>query len=119
MEDYEVEEYRDVFKLLLNVKDIAVHLHYKNRDNFDVKDCLEEIINNADEAIIHLVEEFSDIAADIQPVEEETVGVKLGYSFTWLRKLKSAANDAETEEILKNWLKEISEKKNQPEEPAE
>ena len=111
MEGYVVEEYRDDFKLLLEVKDIAKHLHYKNKSNVDFKIRLEEIIKNADEAIIHLVKEFADIYADIQPVEEETDDVKLGYAFTWLRKVKSAANDDETEKILQDWLKEISEKK--------
>ena len=112
MENYVVEEYRDDFKLLLEVKDIAKHLHYKNKSNVDFKIRLEEIIKNADEAIIHLVKEFSDFdTADIQPVEEETDDVKLGYAFTWLRKLKSAANGDETEKILQDWLKEISEKK--------
>jgi len=118
MEEYEVEEYRDNFKLLLKVKDIAEHLHYKTTQQRrfssgdpDMEIMLEEIIKNADEAIIHLVKEFSDFGADFQPVEEETDDVKLGYSFTWLRKLKSAADDAETEKILQDWLAELAQKK--------
>ena len=40
MEGYVVEEYRDDFKLLLKVKDIAEHLHYKNKSNIDLESCL-------------------------------------------------------------------------------
>ena len=36
---------------------------------------------------------------------------KLGYSFSWLRKLKSVADDTETEKILQDWLAELEEKK--------
>mgnify|MGYP003571266277 CR=1 FL=1 len=43
---------------------------------------------------------------------------KLGYAFSWLKKLKCAASDDEREEILKDWLQEISEKKCQSEEPV-
>ncbi len=126
MEDYVVEEYRDDFKLLLKIKDIAEHLHYKTTQQRrfssgdpDMEIFLEEIIDSADEAIIHLVEKFSDFGADFQPVEEETDDVKLGYAFTWLRKLKSAANDDETEKILQDWLAELAQKKCQLEESAE
>lgn len=126
MEDYKVEEYREDFKLLLKVKGIAEHLHYKTTQQRrfssgdpDMETFLEEIIENADEAIIHLVKEFSDFGADIQPVEEENEPEKLGYTFTWLKKLKSAADDDETEKILQDWLAELAEKKCQPEESTE
>ena len=36
---------------------------------------------------------------------------KLSYSFTWLTKLKSAANDEEREKILQDWLDELAHKK--------
>ena len=116
----EVEEYQEDFKLLLRIKDIAEHLHYKTTQQRrfssgdpDMEIMLEEIIKNADEAIIHLVKEFEDIYADIQPSEAEyTIKAgKLGYAFTWLTKLGGAANDDEREKILQDWLKEISEKK--------
>ena len=116
----EVEEYQEDFKLLLRIKDIAEHLHYKTTQQRrfssgdpDMEIMLEEIIKNADEAIIHLVKEFADIYADIQPSEAEyTIKAgKLGYAFTWLMKLDGAADDNEREQILKDWLKEISEKK--------
>ena len=51
------------------------------------------------------------IRQKVQELSAEYEPKKLGYSFTWLRKLKSATNDAETEKILQDWLKEISEKK--------
>ena len=116
----EVEEYQEDFKLLLRIKDIAEHLHYKMTQQrrfssgyFDMEIMLENIIENADEAIIHLVKKISDIYADIQPSETEyTIKAgKLGYAFTWLTKLGGAADDNEREQILKDWLKEISEKK--------
>ena len=122
LEDYkiEVEEYQENFKLLLRIKDIAEHLHYKTTQQRrfgsgdpDMEIMLEEIIKNADEAIIHLVEEFADIYADIQPSEGEyTVRAgKLGYAFTGLVNLGGAKDDDEREKILQDWLKEISEKK--------
>ena len=122
LEDYkiEVEEYQEDFKLLLRIKDIAEHLHYKTTQQRrfssgdpDMETFLEEIIENADEAIIHLVEEFADIYADIQPSEAEyTIKAgKLGYAFTWLTKLGGASDDEEREKILQDWLKELAEKK--------
>ena len=122
LEDYkiEVEEYQEEFKLLLRIKDIAEHLHYKTTQQRrftsgdpDMEVMLEEIIKNADEAIIHVVKEFSDFYADIQPSEAEYTlrAGKLGYAFTWLMKLNSAANDDEREKILQDWLKELAEKK--------
>gem|GEM_PF-2440488 len=122
LEDYkiEVEEYQTEFKLLLKIKDIAEHLHYKTTQQRrfssgdpDMEIMLEEIIKNADEATIHLVKEFADIYADIQPsYAEYTINAgKLGYAFTWLMKLDGAKDDDEREEILQDWLKEISEKK--------
>ena len=122
LEDYkiEVEEYQEEFKLLLRIKDIAEHLHYKTTQQRrfssgdpDMETFLEEIIENADEAIIHLVKEFADIYADIQPSEAEyTIKAgKLGYAFTWLTKLGGAADDDEREKILQDWLAELAEKK--------
>lgn len=124
MENYVVEEYKEDFNLLLRIKDIAEHLHYKTTQQRrfsagdpDMEIMLEEIISNADEAIIHVVKDFSDFGADIQPSEAEYTlqAGKLGYAFNWLMKLNSAADD-EREQILKDWLTEISEKKNQLEE---
>ena len=119
MEDYEIEEYRDDFKLLLKVKDIAEHLHYKTKSNrnIDVEIMLEEIIKNADEAIIHIAKDFSDFGADIQPVEGELIfrAGKFGYAFNWLLKLQGAIDDTEREEILQNWLAELQQKKTQSE----
>ena len=120
MEDYVVEEYQEDFKLLLRIKDIAEHLHYKTTQQRrfssgdpDMEIMLEEIIKNADEAIIHVVKEFSDFYADIQPSEAEyTIKAgKLGYAFTWLMKLDNATDDDEREKILQDWLAEIAEKK--------
>ena len=47
----------------------------------------------------------------VQELSAEYEPKKLGYSFTWLTKLKSAANDEETEKILQDWLAELAEKK--------
>ena len=122
LKDYkiEVEEYQADFKLLLKIKDIAEHLHYKTTQqrrfgsgDLDMETFLEEIIESADEAIIHLVKEFADIYADIQPSEAEyTIKAgKLGYAFTWLVNLGGAKDDNEREKILQDWLKELEEKK--------
>ena len=51
-----------------------------------------------------IAEKIKELSADYEPK-------KLGYSFTWLRKLKSATDDADTEKILQDWLAEIAEKK--------
>ena len=104
MENYIVENYKEDFKLLLEIKDKAERLHYRIESICD----LNEIAN---EAIIQLAKDFSEI--DILNDEEQPE--KLGYAFSWLKKLKSVASDDEREEILKDWLKEISEKKNQQE----
>ena len=48
------------------------------------------------------------IAEKIKELSAEYEPKKLGYSFSWLRKLISAADDEETEKILRDWLKEIS-----------
>ena len=58
------------------------------------------------EKIFEKVEEYAAICEN-----EESQQGKLGYSFTWLRKLKSATDDAETEKILQDWLAELAEKK--------
>ena len=47
----------------------------------------------------------------IDNVPKENQPKKLSYSFTWLRKLKSAADDEETEKILQDWLAELAQKK--------
>ena len=54
---------------------------------------------------------IAELVKDLNGKVSETDSAKLSYSFTWLTKLKTAANDAETEKILQDWLKEISEKK--------
>ena len=54
---------------------------------------------------------IAELVKDLNGKPSETDSAKFGYSFTWLTKLKSAADDEETEKILQDWLKEISEKK--------
>ena len=102
-----VEEYRNELKMLVEIKEMAEHLSYANRNNFDVRDPIEKVIENAGEAIIQLAKEF----AENDLLEDEEENEKLGYAFTWLKKLQSAENDDVREEILKDWLKEISDKK--------
>ena len=51
-----------------------------------------------------IVEKVQELLAEYKPK-------KLSYSFTWLTKLQSAANDEETEKILQDWLAELAEKK--------
>ncbi len=99
-----VEEYRNELKMLVEIKEMAEHLSYANRNNFDVRDPIEKVIENAGEAIIQLAKEF----AENDLLEDEEENEKLGYAFTWLKKLQSAENDDVREEILKDWLKEIS-----------
>ena len=102
-----VEVYRDDFKMLCEIVEVAGEIHYRNSNNVDVQSCLGIVIEQANEAIVNLAKEF----AEDELLDEENQQGKLGYSFTWLTKLKSAANDDEREQILKDWLKEISEKK--------
>ena len=56
-----------------------------------------------------IFKKFKELAAICE--NEENQQGKLGYSFTWLTKLKSAANDDEREKILQDWLAELAEKK--------
>ena len=103
MENYIAVIYKEDFKSLLEIRHKAIYLHSRIETICD----LNKI---ADAAIIQLAKDFSenDILDDEQPE-------KLGYAFSWLKKLKCSASDDEREEILKDWLKEISEKKNQQE----
>ena len=92
--------------------DFVLYRRFLNREDFEKKylqEAADKISAIYEEKIFEKIKELS---AEYEPK-------KLGYSFTWLTKLKSAANDDEREEILQDWLKEISEKKNQTEEPAE
>ena len=102
-----VEVYRDDFKMLCEIVEVAGEIHYRNSNNVDVQSCLGIVIEQANEAIVNLVKEF----AEDELLDEGSQQGKLGYSFTWLTKLKSAADDAETEKILQDWLAELAEKK--------
>ena len=73
------------------------------------KDFEKKYLQEAADKISAVYEE--KIWQKVQELSAEYEPKKLGYSFTWLTKLKSAADDEETEKILQDWLKEISEKK--------
>ena len=73
------------------------------------KDFEKKYLQEAADKISAVYEE--KIWQKVQELSAEYEPKKLGYSFTWLTKLKSAANDDEREKILQDWLKEISEKK--------
>ena len=102
-----VEVYRDDFKMLCEIVEVAGEIHYRNSNNVDVQSCLGIVIEQANEAIVNLAKEF----AENEMLDEGSQQSKLGYSFTWLRKLKSAADDTETEKILQEWLAELAQKK--------
>lgn len=101
-----VGEYRNDLKMLKEIVEMAEEIHYRNSCNIDVQSCMENVIESANEAIVKLAQEF----AEIESLNEENQQGKLGYAFTWLKKLKNAT-DEEREQILRNWLAEISEKK--------
>ena len=76
-----------------------------------VEDFEKEILLEASGKISAIYEEkvrqkIKELAAMYEGKTE-----KLGYSFTWLTKVKSAADDEETEKILQDWLAELAEKK--------
>ena len=102
-----VDEYRDDFKMLFKIVEVAGEIHYRNSNNVDIQSCLGIVIEQANEAIVNLAKEF----AEDELLDEENQQGKLGYSFTWLRKMKSAADDDETEKILQDWLAELTQKK--------
>ena len=102
-----VEEYRDDFKMLKEIVEKAEEIHHRNSSNIEVQSYMESVIENAKEATAELAKDF----AENEMLDEESQPEKLGYSFTWLRKLKSAADDAETEKILQDWLAELAHKK--------
>ena len=73
------------------------------------KDFEKKYLQEAADKILAVYEE--KIWQKVQELSAEYEPKKLGYSFTWLTKLKSAANDEETEKILQDWLAELAEKK--------
>ena len=97
-----VEEYRVDIQMLKKIVELAEEVHYRSRGNIEVQSYLENVLANVKNAIIELAEEFAD--------NEMHEGEMVGYAFTWLAKLKSAENDSERAEILKDWLKEIEAK---------
>ena len=99
-----VEVYRNDFKMLCEIVEVAGEIHYRNSNNVDIQSCLGIVIEQANEAIVNLAKEF----AEDELLNEGSQQGKLGYSFTWLRKLKSAADDDEREKILKAWLAELA-----------
>ena len=84
--------------------DFSLYRRFLNEEDFEKK-----YLQEAADKISAIYEE--KIAEKVQELSAEYEPKKLGYSFTWLTKLKSATDDAETEKILQDWLKEISEKK--------
>ena len=102
-----VEVYRDDFKMLCEIVEVAGEIHYRNSNNVDIQSCLGIVIEQANKAIVNLAKEF----AEDELLDEGGQQGKLGYSFSWLRKLKGATDDADTEKILKDWLAELAQKK--------
>ena len=89
--------------------DFALYRRFLNREDFEQKYLQEAADKIAAIYEDKIFKNFKELAARYE--NEKNQQGKLGYSFTWLTKLKSAANDEETEKILQDWLKEISEKK--------
>lgn len=89
-------------------KGITLQIGYVREFLFD-EDFEKKYLQEAADKISAIYEE--KIAEKIKELSAEYEPKKLGYSFTWLRKLKSATDDADTEKILQDWLAEIAEKK--------
>ena len=102
-----VGKYRDNLKMLFDIVEAAGENYYRNSYNMEIKACLEDVTERLKGMIVQVAYDF----AENEMLDEKNQQGKLGYSFTWLTKLKSAANNDEREKILKDWLKEISEKK--------
>ena len=89
--------------------DFVLYRRFLNREDFEKK-----YLQEAADKISAIYEEkifkkFKELVA-IYENEENQQG-KLGYAFTWLMKLDSAADDEEREKILQDWLAELAEKK--------